>query len=279
MLIIYPDQKEVALKRSAPPSSPNHSVPGPQDQRLIPPRRDLTIEVPWLPGNLFHYWLPESIAGTPVYEHESWKGVGPSGTLGYQYRDGDKSFQVRASPGDDELSVVIELANLSKERWGDRFVNCCLGLWDAPSFGEDKAMKRTWVIRDGVLELLCQINPWAGAKSLKTFYPMPGCESHPYWHQQTVIRKTCPKPVDEGIIMTTSADGHSTVAVTFAPPVLCVFNNTDSAFQCIHALSLIRDLEPGDRLIMMGKVYFDRGGPEACWRRYKSDLRDWESCA
>tara|TARA_Y100000588_G_scaffold391683_1_gene501045 strand:- start:1998 stop:2201 length:204 start_codon:yes stop_codon:yes gene_type:complete len=66
---MYPDKQPTTLQRSVPPSTPN-PVPGPRGRRLIPEKRDLTIEVPWLPGNRFHYWIPENIAGTAIYEHE-----------------------------------------------------------------------------------------------------------------------------------------------------------------------------------------------------------------
>ena len=41
---IYPDTKDVTLKRSAPPSGPTHADT-PTDVRTIPKGRDLTVEV------------------------------------------------------------------------------------------------------------------------------------------------------------------------------------------------------------------------------------------
>ncbi len=239
--------------------------------------RDLAIEVPWIGGNRFHYWVPESIAGTAIYEHEPWSTAKQGDALSYPYHDDHLTFQVLAIPSEDELAIQITLQNTSAQIWTNRFINCCFGLWDAPEFGGDKTMQRTFVVQRGELRPLCEINPWAGADSLKTFYPTRGHQAHPYWQQQSSIRKLCTETVDEGLMTTSSVDGRSTVAVAFAPPVLCVFNNTDDAFQCIHAMPLIECLEPGKQLTAIGKVYFDRGGSQACWERYKNDLRNWST--
>ena len=273
---MYPDKQPTTLQRSVPPSTPN-PVPGPRGRRLIPEKRDLTIEVPWLPENRFHYWIPENIAGTAIYEHEPWTLDSATNELGYQYRNKTMSFQVAVTPGPDELSINIDVENMSHETWVDRFINCCFGLWDAPDLAEDKMMQRTFVRQDGQLRSLYKINPWAGAEFLKTFYPLQNHQHHPCWQIQTSIRKLCPRPVEEGIMMTSSIDDQFTVSVAFSPPVLCVFSSTDSAFACIHAMPLISHLKHGQCMRVTGKVYFERGGPEACWQRYNSDLQLWTS--
>ncbi len=73
---IYPDTKEVTLRRSAPPSTPTQP-PGPTDVRTIPKGRDLTVEVDWLAGQRFHYWLPEQVAGVGLREGHVISGEDP----------------------------------------------------------------------------------------------------------------------------------------------------------------------------------------------------------
>jgi hypothetical protein len=268
---IYPDEQEVVLKRSAPPSGPS-VAPGPADVRIVPGGRDLTIEVAWLAGQRFHYWLPENVAGVAFHEHDPWSGEEPEGALCYESAHEGVAVRVRAQGGRDELAVELHATNTSSGPWLNHWLNCCLGLWDASDFGGDKAMARTFAVHEGRLKPLREVNPWAGSASLKTFYPLAGVPHTAYWDFQSETRKLCPQRVDEGFIIVVGARSGAAVGLGWDRPAQCVFNNTDDAFQCIHAAPLLERVEPGQTFSAAGIVCFERSGAEACLRRLRESL-------
>ena len=268
---IFPDKQEVVLQRSAPPSGPS-VAPGSSDARVVPKGRDLTIEVAWLAGQRFHYWLPENVAGVAFHEHEPWHGGGAEGALYHESTCEGVAVRVSAQGGCDELAVEVHATNTSSAPWLNHWLNCCLGLWDAAEFAGDKAMARTFAVHDGRLKPLKDINPWAGSPSLKTFYPLAGVAHTGYWDYQTEIRKLCPQRVDEGFIIVMGARSGAAVGVGWDQPAQCVFNNTDDAFQCIHAAPLIERVEPGETFSAAGRVCFEHSGADECLRRLRESL-------
>ena len=211
------------------------------------------------------------MAGVAFYEHEPWQIGEMKWELSHEAKVRDVRMCVSARCADDELIVRVAATNLSDATWTNQWLNCCLGLWDTVEFGGDKGMVRTFAVHDGALKPLAEINPWAGADSLKTFYPLVGVPHTAYWNTVTEIRKLCPERVDEGFIATAGTTGAA-VGLGWDAPAQCVFNNTDSAFQCIHVAPFIDAVAPGETFTAQGKVYFSRSGPGECLERFRADF-------
>ena len=266
-IVIWPDKQERTLFRSS-------SEGG---ARQIPAGRDLTIESPLIAGRL-HYWVPELLRDCSGHvsfgftEPNPWQRLGV-GILQYEHEEEGLSCRVDVEAKQDEVAVQISIRNRGDRAWKGANVNPCLQLWDAPDLGRDNDMARTYVVHGGRIKSLQEINPDAGSLSIKTFYSLKGMPPEASWARaQPPGRKVSKEAVDCGLIMTASRDGSVTAGTGWRPPVHFVFNNTDRAFQCIHAVPFLGDIAAGQERNVRGRIYILAGSPQDCFARYQADF-------
>lgn len=173
-----------------------------------------------------------------------------------------KEFKITYTPKDDHIDMVMEVQNISKEKWqsgGEAMF--CLSPRGGREFPRGLDVSRILVRYGNEYQTMSQMRDRFFNKELSQ---MVG-----FWVILEGVRSTKPGRVllDNGLIVRRSSKGKRLVAV--------VWDQVDRVSMnlgfCTHSNPRINALAPAEKETRVGKIYFLEGDETDLWARYLAD--------
>jgi len=215
-------------------------------------------EVPAFPGESFTLGYPEAIgdAAAPHWYGSikpRWDAGQDGAVVSVGEQPGQLSYHITVVPGEDCVTAHFRLTNLSSRTWAQGMAFNCVQCAGASSV-RDHDCERHWVRVRGEFKRLVEVPRVYGPRPAIQLYSVEGA---PLGRDIPFVAhfKATPDLVAEPWMAIVSREGERVLA-TVSKPGLFLFQNRE--YSCIHAGAGFGQVEPGQTVKAMNKVYFVR---------------------
>lgn len=228
--------------------------------------------MPAFPGSRLSLGYPESIgdAARPVWFgglEPKWERLADGAWRSVGRREGELSYAMTVTPGEDFIDIRYRLVNESDRPWAQSLAFNCVQCGMIPEIRDHECL-RTWVRSEGKFRRLVEIPRRFGPRPTIQLYSVEGA---PRGAEIPFVANfgATPDVVVEGWIAVTSRDRKKLVA-TVARPALFLFQNME--YGCIHSGTGFGALAPGEAGEGRSLVYAAEGSIEAWYERMRRDI-------
>lgn len=223
------------------------------------------FDIPLFPGRETFLGYPEAIGDAaravwfgglrPIWEARE-DGV----WISRGRRQGELSYEITVTPGEDFVECRFRLTNESSRAWKESLAFNCFQCGMVPEIRDHECV-RTYVGLRGRARRLVELPRVFGPRPTIQLYSVEGA---PPGTEIPFVASFAATPdiVLESWIGVLSRDGRKFVA-TVSKPALFLFQNME--YGCIHSATGFGPLEPGQSAQGSNRVYFVASAPDA-WR-------------
>lgn len=231
------------------------------------------LDVPAFPGDRFGLGMPEAIGDAAQARwfnrlKPDWKELDNGVWESACQDEGELSYTMTVTPGEDTVDVRISLTNESDREWKQTIAFNCFQSGGPPVISDHECV-RHWVGVNGKLTRLIEIPRKCGPRPTIQLYGVGGA---PPWQEIPFVANFRASPEDvvlEPWMAIVARDGKRLVAAV-SKPAMCLFQNME--YSCIHSSAGFGRLEPGQTGTAITKVYFVEASLEEFYARMRADM-------
>lgn len=248
----------------------------------------LNVRSPHCPGDVFDFRTCEGVVvgsrdfglfqvklpATFGDGQKSWRKGGQVWSYSWPYAQG-VTVHFEAEPDGDSLKLQYTLENVGTNTLDAVQLHTCIPTTEAPGFFPPPTVHNA---QTNWSELYSRLHVWSGGRPFsfaKT--QLAASEPHLSLMQSGAVPVkwgwwvNSPETFDPPLIALTSRDGRKTIALAFERAIWASSNTGDDR-ACFHLFPWFGRIEPGQGVIVRGRLYVLRGGPQEALKRFQKDF-------